>query len=173
LLEHPSELWEQARRRSNSSAHSGLPSFPSSSFNPRAHLSFLSLSRAQRYDLHPRRLCYEYDSRLSRTSPLSFSKFGDAPNGRVTGVDCALPLDGSQLDTLKNRMQTSRATSRPKIHTTIAEVFREEGVRGFYRGCLIPVASISVTSELCHLLVFDLCRPCRRLISSGGGKQLI
>ncbi|CDZ97046.1 mitochondrial carrier [Phaffia rhodozyma] len=50
---------------------------------------------------------------------------------------------GFPLDSLKSRMQATRGSS-PRIHQLATEVFREEGIRGFWRGALIPLLSISV-----------------------------
>ncbi|KAL7409938.1 mitochondrial carrier [Mrakia frigida] len=50
---------------------------------------------------------------------------------------------GYPLDSLKARLQTTRGTA-PSIPALAAEVMREEGIRGYWRGCLIPLMTISI-----------------------------
>ncbi|KAL5489820.1 hypothetical protein ACEPAI_4652 [Sanghuangporus weigelae] len=66
---------------------------------------------------------------------------------RNKAVVCAISASyistfaGYPLDSLKSRLQTSRnAITVPRM---AAQVFREEGIRGFYRGLWIPLFTIS------------------------------
>lgn len=60
----------------------------------------------------------------------------------------------NQLDSLKARLQTARGNA-PSITALAAEVMREEGIRGYWRGCMIPLLTISIVREFeleAHLL---------------------
>lgn len=67
-----------------------------------------------------------------------------------------------QLDSLKSRLQTTKTQiTIPKL---AALVYREEGVKGFYRGLWIPLMTISFVRESIpiFLLPIDLSATLRR-----------
>jgi solute carrier family 25 carnitine/acylcarnitine transporter 20/29 len=50
---------------------------------------------------------------------------------------------GYPLDSIKARLQTIRGPV-PSLPSLTASILREEGIRGLWRGCLVPLVSIAV-----------------------------
>ena len=83
---------------------------------------------------------------LTRESEAEFSNYENGRNGIISGIVAALATN--PIDVVKTRLMISREKVGKGMGEVGRAVYREEGLRGFYRASGVRIVSISVVSMI-------------------------